>query len=544
MLSLAILNALSAIFMLWLLFDIYLLERPFMESSTSHRLMSRVAGSVILASLTIPVIAGAALAQESPFESTPDNRLGITRDINQSDIKQIIDNQRTNAVLHIHKFEGNYTGHTNDGSVQNVTGTPLAGVEFQITPITGLDVKNFDHWVAYSKLNVKDLADRGESNGYRLDTGRTTTVTTNDQGEASPTLPLGFYMVTETSAPGRTTISPYLVALPLTINDEWSYDIHTYPKNQMIAVDKTVNDAYAKSGDTIAYDIVGDVPAADPDKTFERYVIVDRQPEHITVNRDSVKVSIGNTQLAAEDFQVAQGGQARDTKITLTASGLQKLWEARKQGEVKVTASLTGTVGNVPVAGTDAAAETNTAYLYFDSAQGDPDDPKPEDPHDEVVSRFGKLDLTKINDQGTPLQGAVFQLYRCDNNTNTIVDGPLQVSGQDSWTTDDQGKLTITGLQVDDFRNGEVAEDTFDYCLVETQAPEGYELLPQPVGFSVKSAAASAALEVTNVPENGGNFLPNTGAAGTLAIIVGSAALAGMGALTMKKRNEDDAAVA
>lgn len=513
-----------------------------MEPSNSSRFFTRAVGSALLASLTLPVIAGAALAQESqPFTETPDNRLGMTQDINQSDIAQIISDNRTTAVLNIHKYEGNYTGQTNDGSVQTVTGTPMADVEFKITPIAGLNVRNFDDWVKYSQLDLQALVKDGESNGYRLDTANVTTVTTGADGTAAPALPLGFYLVTETPAPGRTTISPFLVALPLTINDQWSYDIHTYPKNQMISVDKTVQDAYAKSGDTIAYTITGDVPAADPAKTgFDRYVIVDRQPQHITVNRDGVKVYIDDTELAAGDFTVAQGGQAGDTKISLTDSGLRKLWEARVAGEVKVRAEMKAVVGEIPVTGTDATAETNTAYLYFDSGTGDPDDPQPDDPHDEVVSRFGKLDLTKINEQGTPLEGAVFQLYRCEDDTNNIVDGPLTVSGQDRWTTNAAGQLTITGLQVDDYRDGASAEDTFDYCLVEIEAPDGYELLPAPVPFEIKSTAASAALEVTNVPENGGNFLPNTGAAGTMAIIVGSAALAGMGALTLKKRGEDD----
>ena len=116
--------------------------------------------------------------------------------------------------------------------------------------------------------------------------------------------------------------------------------------------------------------------------------------------------------------------------------------------------------------------------------------------------------------------------------------------------TDANGEVTIDGLRNNDWaNNAEVKEaDRGGYCLVETKAPEGFELQSRPIAFQVLQTNSTAdnqyTLETTvkDAPHNGGFRLPITGAAGVgVLIAAGSALVAGAGAIAIanKRRKEN-----
>lgn len=161
------------------------------------------------------------------------------------------------------------------------------------------------------------------------------------------------------------------------------------------------------------------------------------------------------------------------------------------------------------------------------------------------MSEYGAIDLLKVSSEDdAALAGATFELHKCENggargDQAKLLDekksAPVAVGGKTSWTTNDQGKLTITGIQLEDWFDGAKQEDTFDYCLVETKAPEGFELLPKPVNAQVNmdvrggTAVELASMTVANVPTTTQTFkLPATGewgrwwliGGGTLALLI------------------------
>lgn len=120
------------------------------------------------------------------------------------------------------------------------------------------------------------------------------------------------------------------------------------------------------------------------------------------------------------------------------------------------------------------------------------------------------------------------------------VDGtePLNVNGQTEWTTDADGAVTISGIHVTDYANN--ADDTtVDYCLLETDAPDGYVGNDALVHFELnrgdvdpETGAPTAQIQYTATIENftDENRLPNTGGMGVGLLIALGALIIGGGA--------------
>ncbi|OKL49457.1 hypothetical protein BSR29_00365 [Boudabousia liubingyangii] len=219
-----------------------------------------------------------------------------------------------------------------------------------------------------------------------------------------------------------------------------------------------------------------------------------------------------------------------------------------------------------------------------------PGDPwKPGVPTNTVISKFGRIALTKGStvDEAARLENAKFEVHACRIspeavarlNVNTasafgvheevaelsktaipVGMAPEDTARATEFVTGKNGQVTIDGLKYNDWKNDSSTKngqvDLTDpksygqfnaYCLVETQAPEGYELLPQPIPFLVTdktmAGTQNATLPVTikDIPKRGGFELPVTGGNGiTIAATAGGLLMAG-GALVAWRRRRDNA---
>ena len=480
-----------------------------------------------------------------------------------------LDATRTGSIT-IHKLVKDDTNGTTAGNGledANATGTPLDGATFTVEKLTNVDLTTQAGWEKLAGYNGN--VDTAKADGVDA----AITKTTAGGGLATFSgLPLGAYVVTETATPaGYVGSKPFIITVPMTHPtdlNKWVYDVHAYPKNSKAGIEKTVADADTPAiGSAISYTIKSDIPDV---QALDFYDVVDQYDKRVELPEGDIALKIingktGEVALAKDtDYKlIAADGVDGKTKFwtaEFTAAGRAKLVENRKDNDTKVQMDLAGTVKDKVEA--DGLFKNKAVLLPNDPGNGwKPSEgkvPPPDYPNSEVVSKFGKVKITKVSsvDATAKLKGAEFEVYKCTPTTkptenfesvDASLDKKLSPAGKETYATDANGEVTIDGLRNNDWENNEAVANPGYYCLVETKAPEGFELQTRPIAFQVLQTNSKAdneytlATTVKDVPKNGGFNLPLTGAAG-VGVLIGAGALlvGGSGAIALanKRRKE------
>ncbi|SDN40334.1 LPXTG-motif cell wall anchor domain-containing protein/conserved repeat domain-containing protein/fimbrial isopeptide formation D2 domain-containing protein [Actinomyces ruminicola] len=486
--------------------------------------------------------------------------------------------------LTIHKLAQTETNGTSAGNGledTSATGDPVSGVTFTITKLD-FDLTTQAGWQALADLDGDVSAARSHT------TDTTYTATTGADGLAKFTdVELGAYIVSETATPANVTpAEDFIVTLPMTnasTQAAWNYDVHVYPKNAVVDATKEVSDSTAPSvGDTLTYTIKADVPKLDVagGATIKNYQIVDPLDSRLDYSDAAVSM-IGTgavTLTQGDDYSIvsAEGADGKTyVTVTFTAAGRAKIAAARADGDAttQVQVVINAVVREI---GSGQGAISNQASLIPNDSQTtwDPENPTPDvpgEPTEEVKSYYGKVTITKTGTDGkdaSTYAGAEFQVYQCsptgasqgqtidrdaanitgDALTANAVTNGVTTEDTAKFTTGEDGTVTIDALQTNDFINNAVVASPGWYCLVETKAPEGYELQSDPIAFQVLRANVADSpytigFTVTDVPSNAGFRLPLTGANGILFLTVAGVLLVGGAVLLAvhnKRRNAED----
>ena len=355
----------------------------------------------------------------------------------------------------------------------------------------------------------------------------------------------------------------------------------------------------AAIGDVIPYKLTSRVPVMDGYETYY-FVVEDTLSAGLTFVEGSVSVRIGEKDLSPEkDFTVEKepetvSGQQQTLRIILK-NFIQYREDEGKEILLTYSARLNehaavGTIGN-----------KNAAKLIYsnnpnENAGGDPDKPGPdsptgETPQAETYTYVTGLKLIKTDMQGRKLTGATFQLegsrinqivvyrdvftedpqgnyWKLKDGTYTdeapVTDGgPGDNSSQYDSTEKKYQRDTVKkvvsvtqGVQLSETVNSD-GELRFDglaagtYTITEVKAPDGYNLLKEPVEITIEWEAPSetsaacvwkvsgkaggekavikdGVAELTIANESG-LLLPSTGGSGTDAFYVLGGLLAAAG---------------
>lgn len=289
-------------------------------------------------------------------------------------------------------------------------------------------------------------------------------------------------------------------------------------KNQTTAVTKKVNGAdviTASVGQKVTYTITSKVPQNTQYYSDYAYTYTDTPSAGQTVHLDSLKVTVGGSDLnKGKDYTVAEGENGKFT-VNITSIKQQNAGD-----EIVVTYDAEVTEAEA----TGRKAVTNTVVLSDNGAKAT----------DSTSITNGQFSFTKTDAQGNALAGADFEIEG-QNGAST----PSTATA----TSDSNGTVTFKGL----------ADGT--YKVTETNVPAGFQQNLKAAftvtianGKAVKYAGADI-WGLAPSAEVSGNYtykvknvknvtqLPLTGAAGTTLFTVVALLVAGAGvAVALKSR--------
>lgn len=463
-----------------------------------------------------------------------------------------IDQQATGSII-VHKhLDGDGTAGKPDGSGPEGT-KPVDNVTFAAYPITSLDLSKPDDWTTLSTLRVPDDSCANPDNptlaGQTLG-GSAGQATTAGGGRATiAALPVKAYLVCETKAPSNIVqkAKPFVVTIPYpnTANGgqgEWLYNVHVYPKNQEVTIDKAITPQAQHGyglGSVVTFPVTTTVPALDATSYFKYFQVKDVLDARFT-NVGAPKVTLGGNLLTpGAEYNVVV--DQNTVMVNFTRAGLIALKNAPGT-ELQVT--FQGTVSSVGdgIIRNKVQLITDTEYATTPPPDEPPTPPVPPNPPEspEVVTRWGDVQVLKVdaNKQTTGLQGATFQVYEAqdpyaaDCTSAQRTGNPIQVGGQTTFTSGANGVVSIAGLFVSDSKNAPIDAAHRCYVLVETAAPAGFVLPPNPetpltvkAGLTEIATAYDATIpntkeRVPGLPLTGANsqLLMTTGGIGLLLI--------------------------
>ncbi|WP_024963341.1 SpaH/EbpB family LPXTG-anchored major pilin [Trueperella pyogenes] len=433
-----------------------------------------------------------------------------------------------------------------DGTKQTPTpgSGPIQGVSFTVAKVEAINLSTNDGWETAQGLNVAADGTVTTADGKKLDTVDTKTLEqTDDKGMTkADKLPIGVYLVTETSAPTNVArkAAPFLVTVPFPnskVAGGWIYDVVVYPKNTVLDNEdlpiKTLDVAKPTyfPGDKIVWNITQKVPQLGAGEKLSAYKITDQLPKKQvnTVAEDNIKVEVLD----------AEGGKVQITpKVTVSAENLvtidfkDVLAQLNSGYTVNVTieAVIADTVDG-PIKNQSVTTVNDNEFKSRPTKDSGTEDPLP------TSADFTTLTIKKVDRQGDgalPLNNAVFTVTPANAEGN----GPLEGAPVKTLTTGDAG---VDGQAIQKLAAGK-------YWVVETTAPVGFVISPEwktgkAVDVSVDSPGNLTVINL-NAKEAEGGLLPNlplTGAQGAVLLtLLGLAIVAiavGTGFVSVRRRS-------
>lgn len=441
--------------------------------------------------------------------------------------------------LTITKYAGE-AGAPHDGTEISQGNLPsaelLAGAEFTVYKVEPYDVTTNAGWQEISTLAsmVGENPSIAALEAQGATVNKVDAKTTPAGGlVAFENLALGLYYVAETKAPeGKLPVDPFLVTLPMTLpdGDGWMYDVYVYPKDADGHSKIPMDDKVTSAGDPLDWLVTVKLPGAD----LESLTITDELVNDLVYTGITVYTDDKATPLTEGVHFDAPVYDAASHKVTIkfTEEGINLLkTKSVVYAEIATTVSEDFTGGAIK----------NSAGIIQNDGKGEWTTTTPT-----KESRFDDIDILKVNEKDEKLAGAVFDLY-----ASAPVKGEC-VAKQGGWdrimegsATDVNGEFSFKGLRHSDHANGEGVDESDSsylcYWLVETQAPEDYQVLAQPV--LVELNADTDVQKIVNIERGAGIQLAFTGGPGTLLFIVaGLAMVAGTVVLAIGRKPKKDQA--
>lgn len=396
------------------------------------------------------------------------------------------------------------------------------------TTYVSVDAQGYVTWVAADDdATVAAFAKAALAYAEGKGIAATDTQTATSSTVTFSNLELGYYLV-------DTTLGT-LCSLNTTTPDVEMFEKNVEPPvEKEVKEDSTGNwgdENTAEIGDTVEFKTT--ITAK---KGAQSYELHDEMSKGLTLNPNSIKVQVGGSDLAAENYTIKTTGLNDDCdfEIEFAQSYLDTI-----AADTDIVVTYTAVV-NEDVEVFDVP-NTNKTKLKFG------DEHRDETTWDETKTYTYKVDVVKTDGSNEVLDGAQFKLYDAKTGGNEI---KLVDEGNGVYRLAKDGE---TGVEYITTVNGELEIKGFDantnYYLEETKAPDGYNKLAERVKIAVKDANLDATVDGgiwhdggIHVVNKAGSLLPTTGGMGTTIFYVagGAIVVAAAATLVYRKRMENN----
>ena len=321
-------------------------------------------------------------------------------------------------------------------------------------------------------------------------------------------------------------------------------DVTFSAKHKEVSVDKAADKTSVTKNEKVTYTITVEIPTYATGAVDKSFYVSDLLPDGLTIDTDSIKVQIDATDVDASNYTLDKTATDDYTfKLSVDTDKYAGIWSANGGKQLVITYTATLNDNNttaVNVKETNKVTFDYSFYPYVENSHKQKTDTV------DVTTFAIKIDKFVKDHEADKLAGAKFDLYRTATQAeidagsavtipHTTITGILLESG---LTTDANGAAT--------FEKYEANGTNYDYYLVETQAPSGYNLLDDAVkvNFTDSDVATTEGIYTVKVPNSSGIKLPITGGTGTVIFtVIGIVLMVGAVILLVVSRKKSKANV-
>lgn len=456
------------------------------------------------------------------------------------------------------------------------------------TCMTAADVAKVLESYENNSSEMKAFADIAGQHLTKTTSGTASAYNEDSKSYTISGLAAGYYLVKDKddSVPGTDAYTDFILKVVQNTTVTPKSDVPTVEKkvqeddkyNQDGGYGNGYNDvADWNIGDAVPFKLIGTLPTNFADYDIYQYIFHDTLSDGLDLNEGSIKVYYASDKAGTDKTEIPLG------KYEVEAPGTEGTDQCSFEVAFADLTSVEGVTANKYIiveytatlnkdAEIGLPGNPNKVYLEFSNnpnSGGEGDTGKT--PEDKVIVFTYELDVTKVDgaDADTKLEDAEFKLYD-ENGKYVIVDADGKVIG---WADNEAGGSTLKSDENGLFKVSGLDDGT--YWLKETKAPDGYNLITDPIKIEIKAttvndqdwtamegpADALTALEIkvtvgstttsgngdtesgiveTDIKNNKGAELPETGGMGTtIFYVLGAILVLGAGGLLIVRRRTD-----
>ena len=325
-------------------------------------------------------------------------------------------------------------------------------------------------------------------------------------------------------------------------------DVTFTAKKEEVNITKEADKTSVTKNEKVVYTITVDIPTYSDKATDKSFSVYDILPDGLKINVPSITVKRAGTDItdrAGREFTLDGENTAAEPyytfKISVDKDQYASYWSAF--GGQKLVITYTATLNDDDTTEVNVA-ETNTAtfdysfYPYVNNSH-----------HKKTATVSVTTFAIKINkyvygEPDTKLADAKFDLYRTATHEEIDKGVAIDIPHTDIKGIKLEGDKITNADGVTVFEKYEANADKYDYYLVETSAPSGYNILDNAVkvNFTDAEVAATEGIFTVNVSNSSGIKLPVTGGTGTVIFtVIGIVLMAGAVLLFVFARKKNGA---